>query len=99
MPNKEPTIALYPKIGLRAFVAMTSELMPNAGKQRCKPQGDPRTRTGAGIRLGLPPVTSNASPPMKDVRQVERCSHGPIHQAITQPLKPKRGNSKHLESL
>ena len=33
MPNKEPTIALYPKIGLRAFVAMTSELMPNAGNK------------------------------------------------------------------
>ena len=33
MPKSEPTIALYPKIGLRALVAITSELMPNAGNK------------------------------------------------------------------
>jgi hypothetical protein len=31
MNNIDPTIALYPKIGLREFVAMISELIPNAG--------------------------------------------------------------------
>jgi hypothetical protein len=31
IPNMEIIIALYPKIGLLEFVAITSEVIPNAG--------------------------------------------------------------------
>ena len=33
MARMEPIMARYPKIGLRALVAMTSELMPSAGNK------------------------------------------------------------------
>ena len=31
IPNREIIIALYPKIGFRELVAITSEVIPNAG--------------------------------------------------------------------
>ena len=48
MTSIDPTIALYPKIGLRAFTEITSEARPNAGsKVRYILQGDQGTRTSA----------------------------------------------------
>ena len=64
MPKMEPIIALYPN-GLREFVAITSELMPNAGNNAMYTSGCPKNQNKCWYKIGLPPVTSNASPPMK----------------------------------
>ena len=44
MPKMEPIIALYPKMGLREFVAITSELMPSAGNNTMYTSGWPRNQ-------------------------------------------------------
>ena len=64
MNNIEPTIALYPKIGLRELVAMISEDNPKAGNNTMYTSGWPKNQNRCWNKTGLPPWFGNASPPM-----------------------------------
>ena len=52
-------------MGFREFVAITSELMPKAGSNTMYTSGWPKNQNKCWYKIGLPPVTSRASPPMK----------------------------------
>ena len=55
MANKEPTIAMYPKIGFRELIDMTSEAIPIAGKIIIYTSGWPKNQNKCWNKIGLPP--------------------------------------------
>ena len=51
----DPTIALYPKIGLRAFVDITSDAIPRAGRRTMYTSGCPKNQNRCSNKTGDPP--------------------------------------------
>ena len=51
----DPIIARYPKIGLRAFVAITSEVIPKAGNNTMYTSGCPKNQNKCSNNTGDPP--------------------------------------------
>ena len=53
--NIEATIALYPKIGFRACVAIISEVIPRAGNNTIYTSGCPKNQNKCSYNTGDPP--------------------------------------------
>ena len=51
----EATIALYPKIGFLAFVAITYDVIPKAGSNTIYTSGCPRNQNKCSNKTGDPP--------------------------------------------
>ena len=57
-----PTMALYPKIGLREFTAITSDTMPRAGNKIIYTSGCPKNQKRCSNKIGDPPALCKTSP-------------------------------------
>jgi hypothetical protein len=53
--NIDIIMALYPKIGLRELVAITSEVIPKAGSKIMYTSGCPRNQNRCSNKTGEPP--------------------------------------------
>ena len=51
----EATIARYPKIGFRAFVAIISDVIPSAGSNTMYTSGCPKNQNRCSYKTGEPP--------------------------------------------
>ena len=58
-----PTIALYPQIGLRVLQAMTSVMIPSAGRMSTYTSGCARNQNKCCHSKGLPPPANGAGCP------------------------------------
>ena len=55
MARIDATIARYPKMGLRALVASTSEVIPSAGNKTIYTSGCPKNQKRCSNNTGDPP--------------------------------------------
>src|SRR5690606_2057017 len=62
IPTNEYTIAWYPKIGLREFVEIISEVRPNAGITTIYTSGWPKNQNKCWNKIGEPPSFGKISP-------------------------------------
>ncbi len=51
----DATMARYPKIGFRAFVAIISEVIPSAGRRTIYTSGCPKNQKRCSYKTGDPP--------------------------------------------
>ena len=60
--NKEPTMAIYPKMGLRLFTLRISDAIPMAGNKMIYTSGWPRNQNKCWNKMALPPSLGKILP-------------------------------------